>query len=150
LYFRVKCLAPHHVAGVLAPAELFPKAEKMLGFIRDAYGYSLGERLPGESVGVSYFLRAREAVQSVTLFFFARVFWGGDARIRQQFGRWSTAFGWDDSRYQKITAALDSRRTWKTDHGILGITLMRSGQIALSIGVRPQEVSPGEPRELEQ
>jgi len=144
-YFRVNSLAPYHLPAVLAPARLASKAEEVLGYITDAYGYSLGERLPGESVGISYTVPARKAGQnagqSVTLFFFARVFWGGDEHIRRQFGRYATALGWDDSRYQRITEPLSSRRSWKTYHGILGITVTPGGRMALSIGVRPHDAS---------
>jgi hypothetical protein len=154
LYYRVKSLTPYHVPGALAPVGLASQTEELLSYVKDAYGYPLGERLPGESVGISYSVRAANAessasqpgAQSVTLYFFARALWGGDARIRRQFGRFSAALGWDDGRYQKITAGLSSRRIWKTYHGIVGITLLRGGKMALSIGVRPCESPPeGEP-----
>jgi hypothetical protein len=147
LYYRVMSFAPEHMAGTLAPAGLKGMAEMLLSVIKDAYGYSFGERLPGESTGISYSFHAGSQgaephyeVQSVTLFFFARAFWGGDARIRQQFGRCAAALGWDDSRYQKVTTALASRKMWKTYHGIVGFTMLLYGKIALSIGIRPLEI----------
>ena len=139
LYYRVKSLAPHHLKGVLAPAG-HAASEELLRFITEAYGYSPGERLPGESVGISYTWPAPpDALPTVTLFFFARVFWGADGRIRRQFSRCASALGWDTTRYMNITAPLKNRRDWKTFHGILGITLTPAGQLALSIGVRPPE-----------
>ena len=141
-YYRVKSLAPHHVPGVLAPVGLAAQAQELLGYIQDAYGYALRERLPGESVGISYTARGRlSEAQSVTLFLCARALLSDDARIRQQFGRLSQAFGWDDSRYQQITVPLAARRTWKTYHGIMGITLTRAGQMALSMGLSPRDPS---------
>ncbi len=107
VYYRVKSLAPYHVPRVLAPCGLDSRTEELLDYLTQAYGHSLGVRLPGPSVGVSYSMRSPENPQSVTLFFFARVFWGADARIRQRFGRFSNALGWDDSRYPR-----GSRQTW--------------------------------------
>lgn len=137
VYFRVKSMAPHHIPRVLAPCGLDARAGELLSYITSAYGYSLGDRLPGPSVGVSYSMRSPENLQSITLFFFARVLWGADARIRKEFGRLSRKQGWDDSRYQKITAELASSTIWTTHHGIFGINLTRNGQLSLSIGVRP-------------
>jgi hypothetical protein len=138
IYFRMRSLAAHHVPGLLVPLGFAAKSEELLRYLKDAYGFPLGERLPGPSVGVSYTWRVNEPPQAVSLFFFARSLWGGDARIRQQFGRLSRALGWNDSSYQKLTTPLATRRSWKTYHGILGMTLTRSGQMALSIGVRPR------------
>lgn len=141
LYYRVKDLAPHHLAAVLAPAGLAHLADELEGYLRETYGHAFAERLPGESVGVSYTWQAGETAHTATLFFFARTFWGGDARIRREFGRWSTALGWDDREYQRVTAPLAGRRLWKTYHGILGVTLLPTGEPALSIGVRPPETT---------
>lgn len=141
LYYRIGAPAPHHLAAVLAPAGYAAQAGDLLRYLREAYGHSFAERLPGESVGVSYTWQPGQAESSVTLFFFARTFWGGDARIRQQFGSWSTALGWNDRQYQRITAPLAGRRVWKTFHGILGVSLLPGRQLALSIGVRPPEAS---------
>jgi hypothetical protein len=139
VYARIPAMAAHHMRGVLAPVGLESMADDLLQYITNAYGYALRERLPGQSVGVSYTMRAAEAPQSVTLFFFARVLWGGDARIRRRFGDLSAQLCWDDSRYQQVTAPLASRDMWQTYHGILGITLTRNRHVSLSIGVRPVE-----------
>lgn len=142
MYFRVKSLAPYHLPRILAPAKLNERSEELLCFVSEAYGHPLRERLPGESVGVSYTLRAEDHTpQSVTLFFFARVFWGGDARIRHRVSTLAKQLNWDDTRYQQLTSPLETRRSWMTYHGILGITLAGNGQFALSIGVRPPEES---------
>lgn len=138
VYYRIQSLAPYHMPRVLAPCGLEARSQELLSYLTEAYGHALGERLPGASVGVSYALCSQAEPHSVTLFFFARVFWGADARIRQMFGRCSRAMNWDDSRYQQITAELVSHHTWMTQHGILGVTLARDGRLYLSIGVRPQ------------
>jgi hypothetical protein len=141
VYLRIKSLAPHHVPRVLAPAGLDARSGDLLGFIASAYGYSLDSRLPGPSVGVSYSMRSPEDIQSVTLHFYARSFWGGDARIRKQFSRFARELGWDDRRYRRVTASLAGKESWTTNHGLLSITLARD-RLALSIGIRAPEVGP--------
>jgi hypothetical protein len=139
IYYRVPSMLPGHVLRVLTAAGLEAHKEELLSTLGEAYGYPWDERLPGESVGFSYSLDRQAQPQAVTLFFFGRVFWGGDARIREKFGCWSTALGWDDSRYQYITLPLADQHAWTTRHGILGFTLARDGRQHLSIGVRPPD-----------
>jgi hypothetical protein len=140
-YYRIPSLAPYHLPRVLAPCGLEPCSHELLSYVTEAYGHVLRERFPGASVGVSYSMQAGGEPQSVTLFLFARVFWGADARIRERFGSLARAMGWDDSRYQQITAALASHHTCTTHHGIFGVTLTRDKRLHLSIGVRPPEVN---------
>jgi len=140
-YYRISSLTPYHLPRVLAPCGLEASSHELLMYLTEAYGHSLRERLPGSSVGVSYSMQAEGEPQSVTLFFFARVFWGADARIRERFGCLARAMGWDDIRYQQITAPLASQHICTTHHGIFGVTLTRDGKVHLSIGVRPPEVN---------
>lgn len=139
VYYRIASLAPYHLPRVLAPAGLEARSQELQSYLADAYGHPLGERLPGASVGVSYSMQPGGEPQSATLFFFARVFWGDDARIRERFGCFARSAGWDDGPYQRVTAGLASRHAWTTRHGILGITLARGGPLSLSIGVRPPQ-----------
>jgi hypothetical protein len=140
-YYRIPSLAPHHLPRVLEPCGLESRSRDLLDFLTDAYGHSIRERIPGASVGVSYTTTATGEPLSVSLFLFARVFWGADSRIRERFGQHARTIGWDDSRYQPITTALESHHTWTTQHGILVVTLARDGQFHLSIGVRPPELA---------
>jgi hypothetical protein len=140
-YYRIPSLAPHHLPRVLAPCGLEARSQDMMDVLTDAYGHTIRERLPGGSVGVSYTTAATGEPLSVSLFLFARVFWGGDARIRERFGCLARAMGWDASRYQSLTSSLASRHSWTTQHGILGFTLAQDGQVHLSIGVRPPETT---------
>ena len=140
VYYRIDSLQPYHLPRLFAPAGLEGSADEVLGWIAEAYGHPLRSRLPGPSVGVSYTLQLSGRVRQVTLFFFARVFWGADIRIRQRFGQWARAVGWDDIRYQQVTASLAVRQSWQTYHGILGITIAPERRLALSLGVRPVEM----------
>jgi hypothetical protein len=149
-YYRVPSLAPYHLPRVLEPCGMESRSQDVLDLLTDAYGHAIRERIPGASVGVSYTMTAGGEPLSVSLFLFARVFWGADGRIRERFGQCARALGWDDSRYQRVTAALASHQTWTTQHGILGLTLTRTGQFHLSIGVRPPElVAPRDDAQVE-
>jgi hypothetical protein len=141
-YFRIPDLEPYHLPRVLAVACLDSRTGELLRFVTEAYGFPLTGRLPGQSVGVSYALEPSGAVLSVTLFFFAAVFWGADARTRQRFSELSAALGWDEGRYRAVTAPAAARRSRSTWHGIFGITLAHGGRMSLSIGVRPPEDPP--------
>jgi hypothetical protein len=140
-YFRVPSLEPHHLPRLLAPAGLEGRTGELLAFVAEAYGFPLSGRLPGDSVGLSYAMASTGDIGAVTLFFFARVFWGSDARIRERFGAVAGGLGWDTRPYRAVTVGATGRGR-NTCHGILGITLCRDGGLALSIGVRP----PGGPR----
>jgi hypothetical protein len=139
VYYRIESLAPYHLSRLLAPCGLETHSQELLSCLAGAYEYPLGERLPGAAGGVSYAYCSPDEPHSVTLFFFGRVFWGGDARIRQMFSQCSRALGWDDSCYRQVTAGLAGRRTWTTRHGMLGFTLASDGRLYLSTGIRPTE-----------
>lgn len=136
-YFRVKSLSPHHVPRLLAPCKLQARSDEVLQYLVQSYGHSLRDKFPGECAGVSYSGRSSEGPRIATLFFYARSFWGSDARIRRAFCRLSREMASDDSQYQQVTAPLADRESWKTYHGLLGITLAADQQLAVSIGVRP-------------
>jgi hypothetical protein len=136
-YFRVPSLEPRHLPAVLAPAGMEAHAPALVAFVEDAYGYTVRGRLPGPSIGLSYVQDATES--RVTVHFYARALWGSDARIRRSFSRVAGARGWDAAPYLHATAPMAGRESWKTFHGIFGITLAPSQPIALSIGVRPVE-----------
>lgn len=142
VYYHLDALESYQLPRLLAPCGLESRTEELLDYLVEAYGRSFRAGQLGKSVGVSYTARASGEARSVTLFFFAGAFWGSDARIRQEFGRLSRAMGWDDSRYQRLTAELATCQTWKTFHGIFGVTLGRGGHLSISAGVRPPEAAP--------
>jgi hypothetical protein len=134
-YFRVASLEPRHLPAVLAPAGIETQSQWLVGFVEEAYGYVVRGRLPGPSVGISY--AAGPTRRRVTLHFYARAIWGSDARIRRGFSRVASACAWDERAYLHVTAPIAARESWKTFHGLFGITLEQSQPISLSIGVRP-------------
>jgi hypothetical protein len=136
-YYRVPDLYPIEVPALLAAAGVEDRAAELLDLLAGAYGHSLTGRLPGDSVGVSYAVSATGAPLGVTLYFFARVFWGSDARIRRRLTRLAPALGWDDRRYRKLTAHLAGAGGRLTRHGLLGVSMPPAGPPVLSIGVRP-------------
>jgi hypothetical protein len=134
-YLRLPSLMPHELAAVLAPAGAQGRAGWLLDWIEEAYGHPLRGRLPGPSVGASYTGGTRPRV---TLHFYARALWGGDARIRRGFARAAGVLGWDPHAYLALTAPLASREDWRTWHGLVGITLDGASHVSLAIGVRPE------------
>jgi len=137
-YFRADSLDPRYLPALLAPAGIEGQTQPLMDFLEEAYGYRIRGRLPGPSVGISY-VSDPECCR-VTLHFYARALWGSDARIRDGFVRLARAFAWDERPYLHVTRPLATRESWRTFHGLLGITLDESQQVSLSIGVRP--VSP--------
>jgi hypothetical protein len=134
-YLRVPSFEPHELPAVLAPAGMEDRARWVMEFLEDAYGHVIRERLPGPSVGVSY--ASDQGLPRVTLHFYARALWGSDARIRRGFSRVASMFGWNPESYLNVTRPIAERESWKCFHGIFGITLDRSSQASLTIGVRP-------------
>jgi hypothetical protein len=134
-YFRVPSLEPRHLPAVLAPAGMEAHASWLADFVQDTYGHAIRGRLPGPSVGVSYVVGPARG--RVTLHFYARALWGSDARIRRGWSRLAAGLGWDDQAYLRVTRPLAARESWRTFHGMVGITLDEPPRIAVSIGVRP-------------
>jgi hypothetical protein len=134
-YCRVRSLEPRHLPAVLASIGAEARAPDVFHFIEEAYGHRIRERLPGPSIGVS-FVR-NEARPRVTLHFYARSLWGSDGGIRRGFSRVAQGTGWDDRAYQGVTEPLANRDEWRTYHGLFGLTVDASPNLALSIGVRP-------------
>jgi hypothetical protein len=134
-YFRVSSLEPRHLPAVLAPAGMEAHASWLADLVQDTYGHAVRGRLPGPSVGVSYI--AGPARARCTLHFYARALWGSDARIRRGWSRLARGLGWDDQAYLRVTRPLAARESWRTFHGLVGISLEEPPRIAVSIGVRP-------------
>lgn len=133
-YVRVPSLEPRHLPAILAPAGLEDRAGELLEFLREAYGCRIGARVPGPSVGVSF--TGTVSAPRVTVYLFARSLWGSDARIRRQFVRIASAYGWNPDTYLQVTAPIAARDSWQTYHGLFGVTLDRS-TMSFAIGVRP-------------
>lgn len=133
-YVRVPSLLPEHLPAVLDPVGLADRAGWLLAHLEEVYGHAVRGRIPGPSVGVSYVLGS---APRVSVHLYARAVWGGDARIRRGFLRAARALGWDSRAYEEVSATLASRDSWKTYHGLLGITLAADGSPALTIGLRP-------------
>ena len=131
-YVRVPSFEPIHLRAVLDFGGFLSMAARMVDLIEDAYGHAIRGRLPGPSVGVSYV----DGVPGVTLHFYARSLWGSDARIRRGVARVAGARGWGPERYLKVTEPLANRESWKTYHGLFGITVDSAG-ISFAVGVRP-------------
>jgi hypothetical protein len=110
-------------------------ASWLVEFVEEAYGHTVRGRLPGPSVGVSYVAGAESSL--ATLHFYARALWGSDARIRQGWSRLASRSGWDPETYLRATWPLAGRESWRTFHGLVGITLEAPPRVAVSIGVRP-------------
>jgi hypothetical protein len=135
LYLRGTSLLPAEVAALLAPAGMTGRANEILATLSEICGQSLRGRLPGSSVGVSYAPDERGC--TVTLYFFARALWGGDARIRQRFAA-LIADPRQRQAYTNATAPFAERDSWATRHGLAGLILRPGSQPSWVIGFRPE------------
>lgn len=136
-YYRIRSATADHLPRLLAPCGLEARAKELADFLADAYGQPFRDKLPGASVGASYATTSDGKASVFTMFFYGRVFWGSDARIRRKFRHWADRAGWDATAYERVTAPLASRDGWTTHHGLLGFSVAEAGPVALSIGVRP-------------
>ena len=135
-YFRIPSLEPEQLANVFAPAHLRQRASSTLEFVESLYGYRIRGRLLGPSVGISY--ASLPEGQCITLYLFARSLWGSDARIRRSFAQFAGQFGPNLERYLAVSAPVASRESWKTYHGLVGLSFSESRDgIAIGIGLRP-------------
>jgi len=142
-YYRVEDLSSAMLSHLLYPAGLRSRADELLNCVEEAYGYSLrapGTRIPGGSVGFSYAVSPDTNRVMFTLFLYARLLWGGDARIRTRFCEWLESVGQDSLRYREMTASLSSRDIFQTYHSSIGFILTSDAPIPISLGVRPPPV----------
>ncbi len=133
-YLRGASLWPHHLPDLLTPVGLGHLSSRVERAVQLLHGQPLRGRLPGPSVGVSYTLGDP---RRVTLHFYARALWGGDARIRREYSRLARALGADPTTYDAVTSPLADRRAWATRHGIVGLGLGGDTPASLTLGVRP-------------
>lgn len=127
---------PEELARLLAPVGLESRADELRDAIEASYGHPLRGRLPGGRIGVSYVVEDGCPAPIVTLYFFARILWGGDARIRARMIDLLEAAGRDAGPYAAASRALSRRNVAETRHGLVGLTLSENG-LAWSVGVRP-------------
>jgi hypothetical protein len=137
VYFRVEANR-HDLPRLLDPAGRADDAGPLAALLEEAWGHAIRDRLPGGQVGVSY-ARSGSARPAVTLFFFARTLWGGDARIRERMLARLAEAGAPAGPYAAASTPVADRRSAQTRHGLVGITLA-PGAVAWSVGLRP--VSP--------
>lgn len=135
VYYRAEP-PPEALINILAPANLGHRAEAAKALIEQTWGNRLRDRLPGGRIGISYSVSAPGAEPQITLFFFARSLWGGDARIRERMRALIGAAGRDDRAYKAATLPIKSRNTAKTRHGLVALGI---GETSFSwgIGLRP-------------
>lgn len=135
LYLRLPSLLPAELPALLAPAGMEARADEVVALLSKSYGQPFRDRLPGSSVGVSY--AAGDSGCAVTLYFFARALWGGDARIRQRFAA-LIADPAQRETYWRATAPLAGRDLWQTRHGLAGLVLRPAALPSWVVGFRPE------------
>jgi hypothetical protein len=134
VYFRVAATR-HDLPRLLDPAGRTDEARPLVEFLADTWGHTIRDRLPGGQVGVSY-ARVGGGPPIFTLFLFARTLWGGDARIRARMLERLAAAGAPVGPYAVASAPVAERRSARTRHGLVGLTLA-PGCIEWSVGLRP-------------
>ncbi|MGE5463495.1 MAG: hypothetical protein ACM3PS_09075 [Syntrophothermus sp.] len=142
-YYRVNDLQSAALSHLLYPAGLRARADELLYFVEEAYGYSLRAadvRIPGGSVGFSYSISPDSGQVAFTLFLYVRLLWGGDAHIRKRFSEQLAKAGVDPSPYWQVTTLLSGRDIHQTYHSSVGFVLASDGPIQISLGVRPPPV----------
>jgi hypothetical protein len=134
-YFRAEATR-HCLPRVLEPAGLAAEADRIAALVEEAWGNRIRDRLPGGSVGISYARAPGDALPVVTIFFFARALWGGDARIRERMLARLAAAGTPSGPYAAASRPVAGRRRAATRHGLVGITVL-PGSAHWSVGLRP-------------
>lgn len=137
IYFRLPYIEDYHLKRLLAPCGLTERASELWHFLEEIYGYSLSNKLPGSSVGISYSIHPNGTLPIFTLFLFANIFWGSDASICRKFTALAKKYNWDIDLYLNVTKGIATRKTWQTYHGILGFVMLPDSSITISLGVRP-------------
>lgn len=132
-YLRIGTLSPAALPAVLAPVGGERHARAVHEFVEDVHGRRIHDRYPGH-IGVSYDWPRAERL---TMYFYAGALWGPDAAIRRGFSRAARMLGADDAPYLHATQPMAERDTWKTSHGLFGVTLDAAGGLSAAIGIRP-------------
>lgn len=136
-YFRVTDVTPYHLKNLMAHCGLGERTQELLELLEESYGYTLRDKLPGGSIGISYSFSPEGVLPVFSLFLFTRVLWGGDATIRHKFSQLTSQQSWDNSLYRQITQSLGDCHLCTTYHGMVGFIVPPNGAIVPSLGVRP-------------
>jgi hypothetical protein len=140
-YFRVRRMQEPHLLQLLRPVGLQHRAAELAAIVREAYGRSLDDGVPGPTAGFSV-AAADGGPATFTLYLFARSLWGGDRWIRRELLDLARARGWDLGAYEQASAPLDGRDRYATYHSMVGFVVHADAPIQAAIGLRPPPCVP--------
>lgn len=137
-YFRVHHLDDDELKCLLCQVGLADRVVEFWSFIESLSGRPIQQFFPKSNVGLS--LSWQGEVPIFTLLVSARSVFGSDARIRRRVLDLALQHGWPlaQSGYELATQPLAIlANQWKTQHGLVGLTIAVKGAPILSVGLRP-------------
>lgn len=140
-YFSVRGLAAWEIGALLTPAGLASARQPLIDLLQEAYGRPIYRDFPSGQMGFSYAWSPATAQTVFSLYTFAAAMFGGDARVRQEILALSARHGWDMTHYAQLSQPLACAPRTQRTHGLFGIALAEGQAPAISLGLRPPDVS---------
>lgn len=135
-YYRFQTGSSYLLRELSKLAGLSHRAETLLQLIGNETPNDLERTLSRMPIGISFAYASQSSVPQLTVLFFARVLWGGDASIRKTFADKLIAAGRDPAAYMAATHPILDHNCALTWHGMSAVTITDT-QHFWSVGLRP-------------
>lgn len=135
-YYRFDDSSPRLLKRLLETAGLAARFKDTLDIIDNHARNPIDTTLPGGAMGASFAFDDDATVPQLTLYFFARAFWGPDAAIRDNFIALLQSAGRDQHPYAAASAPLRRRHNLRTFHDMAALSVTANGH-AWGVGLRP-------------
>ena len=135
-YYRFDDSSPRLLKRLLETASLGARFKDTEAIIDANARKPIDATLPGGAMGASFAFDNDTAVPQLTLYFFARAFWGTDAAIRRNFITLLQSAGRDPLPYAAASAPLSARKKLRTFHDMAALSVTENGH-AWGVGLRP-------------
>ena len=109
--------------------------------IEEATGRAFERAAGGSNLGFSLAMSRDGAPTAFSVFGYARRLLGIDSAARRRVLSLAAARGWDFSRYERVSAALEQRNQGPSGHGAVAFVVDATGRAALQVTVCPREAA---------
>jgi|GEM_PF-4387438 len=134
-YYQTIDLQPRDVESLMGCFGIGDRAGELLHTLESLYGWPVYKKLPGKRHGFSYRTGlSQEAL--FTFYLYACDVFASDAHARQALLHQGRTREWDTRFYEYVSAPL-KHSTRTRAHGLVGITLGKTGEAAVSVGLSP-------------
>jgi hypothetical protein len=136
-YFRIGELEVWELGLLLDRCGLYHRLPDLLSLVEAAYGFPIGERLPGSNFGFSIAPATERKPAVLSLFAYADCVFGNDRVAREAILRLASARGWRSDDYAAMSCPRDGGGEPVVNHGMIAFVVSKTGPPFLQVGFAP-------------